>query len=134
MPPHSPRSIAADLRDALHSADPRLLEALLHPQVLWVNAGPGEPQRQGRAGVLRWHQDRYDQGVRVHAEEIFTFPAAIVLALRVADPGIAVNTDELPALYYRVFHLFHDQVIRIRDYTERTSALAAAHGSAAPSL
>ncbi|WP_406446969.1 hypothetical protein OHB14_50915 [Streptomyces sp. NBC_01613] len=133
MPPRSPRSIAADLRDALHTADPRLLEVLLHPGVLWVSAGPGEPPRQGRGGVLGWYQDRHDQGVRVQTEEIFTFPAVIVLALRIADPGIAGTTDERP-LYYRVFHLCDDQVIRIRDYTERAHALAAAHGSAAPSF
>ena len=134
MSSRSLRSIAADLRDALHTADPRLLEALLHPQVLWVSAGPGEPPRQGRTGVLRWYQERHDQGVRVHAEEIFTFPTVIVLALRITAPGIAGTADEQPALYYRVFHLCHDQVIRIRDYTERAHALAAAHGSVPPSL
>lgn len=69
---------------------------------------------------------------RVHAKEIFTFPAVIVLALRITDPAMAGTTDEEPALYYRVFHLCHDQVIRIRDYTERGHALASAHGSAAP--
>lgn len=131
MPPRSPRSIAADLRDALHTADSRLLEALLHPEVLWVSAGAGEAPRQGRADVLRWYQHRHDQGVRVYTEETFTFPAVVVLALCVSDPGTA---DEQPALYYRVFHLCHDQVIRIRDFTERAHALAVAHGAAAPSL
>ncbi|MCW7942025.1 hypothetical protein AAW14_08195 [Streptomyces hygroscopicus] len=134
MPSRTPRSIASDLRDALHTADARLLEALLHPRVLWVGAGPGEPPRHGRAEVLRWYQDRHDQGVRVRTEETFTFPTVVVLALQITDPAMAGTADGRPALYYRVFHLCHDQVIRIRDYTERTHALAAAHGSVIPGL
>jgi hypothetical protein len=122
VPPRSVHALAADLREALQAADTRQLRSLLHPQVLWAGTGPGDPARHGRADALTWYRVRYDRGVRTRAEETFAFPAAIVLALRITDPGETAR----PSLYYRVFQLRSQQITHIRDYTERAHALEAA--------
>ncbi|MFC1403252.1 MULTISPECIES: nuclear transport factor 2 family protein [Streptacidiphilus] len=123
MLPRPVPAIAAELREALHTADIRQLRALFHPQVHWASTGPGDPARYGRAAALTWYQVRYDLGVRTQTQETLSLPAAIILALHITDP---TTPDTTPTLYYRVFHLRGGQITHIRDHTDRAHALEAA--------
>ncbi|MFC1415822.1 hypothetical protein [Streptacidiphilus cavernicola] len=123
MLPRPVPDIAADLREALHTADIPRLRDLFHPRVHWASTGPGELARHGRASALTWYRVRYDQGVRTRAQETLSLPAAIILALHITDP---TTGDAQPDLYYRVFHLHGGQIAHIRDYTDRAHALEAA--------
>ena len=114
---------AALLRTALNSGDTRQLAALFHPDVRFHPAGPAEPATQGRDQALSWYDDRRVRGIRTQVEETFTYPDAVVLALRISAP---TDPAAAPALVYRLFRLAGDHVTHIRDFTERPHALTAA--------
>jgi ketosteroid isomerase-like protein len=115
--------IAARLRTALHDGDTTALEALLHPDVRFEPLDPAMPAADGAPAALAWYRDRRARGVRTRVEELFSYPGSVVLGLRLLDPG--TDADH-PALLYRVFRLRNDRVVQIRDFADRTRALATA--------
>jgi hypothetical protein len=118
-----PATIAAQLRTALHNGDATTLAALYHPDVRFAPLDPAGPTASGSAEALAWYRDRRERGFRTVVEELFAYPGSVVLGLRLSHPE--PSTDH-PTLLYRLFRLGHDQIVEIRDFTDRSRALSAA--------
>ncbi|WP_037605960.1 nuclear transport factor 2 family protein [Streptacidiphilus rugosus] len=115
-----PAAIAARLRTALHEGDSGTLAALFHPDVHFQPLDPFEPAGTGSDAALAWYRDRRELGYRTEVEELFSFPAGVVLGLRITRPAADSGSS---ALLYRLFRLKDDRVVQIRDFTDRTRAL-----------
>lgn len=118
-----PGALTARLREALDTADCRSLADVLHPYVRWNPSDSGGRGCHTRSHVLSRCARLHALGLRAQIEETFTYPAAVVLGLRIhgtvppADPRTVV---------YHVFDLSDGLVTRITGYTDRSQALDAA--------
>ncbi|MEU3985931.1 nuclear transport factor 2 family protein [Streptomyces sp. NPDC026672] len=118
-----PGSVTARLRKALDAADCRSLGDVLHPDVRWNPPDEGGTGCHTRSHVLSRCARLGALGLRADVEETFTYPAAVVLGLRIhgavppADPENAV---------YHVFDVTGGLITRITGYTDRVEALEAA--------
>ncbi|RAG82440.1 hypothetical protein DN069_27630 [Streptacidiphilus pinicola] len=119
-------AIAAQLRTALHHGDSSTLAALFHPDMHFQPLEPAGLVGSGSAAALAWSQERRDRGFRTLVEELFTYPGNIVLGLRISHPE---GNQDHPALLYRLFRLRDAQIVHIRDFTDRATALATAENS-----
>lgn len=118
-----PADLTARLREALDTATCRSLADVLHPYVCWNPPDGSGPGCHTRSHVLSLCARLHALGLRADIEETFTYPAAVVLGLRIhgtvppADPRTVV---------YHVFDVADGLVTRITGYTDRSQALDAA--------
>ncbi|OLZ64499.1 hypothetical protein AV521_34725 [Streptomyces sp. IMTB 2501] len=122
--PRGPGAVTAHLRRVLDAADWRALAEVLHPNVSWTRPDGARADCRGRSHVLSRCVRLDALGLRVRIEETFTYPAAVVLGLRVHGPA-SVAAGE--ATVYQVCEVTAGSIIRITGYTDRSEALQAAY-------
>lgn len=122
-PSPGPRVVTARLREALEAADCRLLAGLLHPNVRWSPPEGGETGCHARSHVLSRCSRLHVLGLRARAEETFTYPAAVVLGLRIHG---TVPPADPESVGYHVFDVTGGLITRITGYADRAQALEAA--------
>jgi len=109
--------IGRHLEAAYRSLDLELLASLLHPDVHWSG------QCSTRAEVLDWYRRLLADGTRATVESVEVDRDAVVLGLSVS--GQAEGARPAPAeLVFQVFTVDKDEIVEIRGYTDRQSALA----------
>ncbi|MEU9154955.1 nuclear transport factor 2 family protein [Streptomyces sp. NPDC048417] len=118
-----PSLVTARLREALETADCPLLADLLHPNVHWSPPEGGEAGCHTRSHVLSRFSRLHALGLRVSAEETFTYPMAAVLGLRILG---TVPPAAPQSVGYHVFGVTGGLITRITGYTDRAQALEAA--------
>jgi len=120
-PPLSPGSgvmadIARHLEAAYRSLDLELLGSLLHPDVRW--SGDCSTSAQ----VLDWYRHLLADGIRPTVETVEVDRDAVVMGINVA--GQAEGTRPAPAeRVFQVFTIDNDEIVEIRGYPDRQSAL-----------
>ncbi|WP_055494950.1 hypothetical protein [Streptomyces sp. TP-A0356] len=117
------RVVTARLREALETADCLLLADLLHPNVHWSPPEGGATGCHARSHVLSRCSRLYALGLRARAEETFTYPAAVVLGLRIHG---TVPPADPESVSYHVFDVTGGLITRIAGYADRARALEAA--------
>jgi hypothetical protein len=108
--------IARHLEAAYRSLDLELLGSLLHPDVRWS----GECSTS--AEVLDWYRRLLADGTRATVESVEVDRDAVLMGISVAGPAEGAR----PAPAERVFQVFtidHDEIVEIRGYPDRPSAL-----------
>ena len=124
-PPDAPSSIgsgilaevAHHLETAHRDLDLDLLGSLLHPEVHWTGLC------NNRGEVLAWYRGLMADGVTATVQSVELDRDAVVLGLAVARQ--AEGARAAPAQHlYQVFVIDNAQVVDIRGYPDRTSALA----------
>lgn len=109
--------IARHLEAAYRSLDLELLGSLLHPDVRWSG------QCSTRAEVLDWYRSLMAGGTRATVESVEVDRDAVVMGIRVA--GQADGARQAAAeLVFQVFTVANDEIVEIRGYPDRPSALA----------
>jgi ankyrin repeat protein len=109
--------IARHLEAAYGSLDLDLLGSLLHPDVRWSG------QCNTSAEVLDWYRRLLADGTQATVESVEVDRDAVVIGIRVA--GTAEGTRPAPVeLVFQVFTVDRDEIVEIRGYPDRTSALA----------
>ena len=109
--------IARHLEAAYRHFDIDLLGSLLHPQVHWTGVCGN------RAQVLEWYRGLLADGIRSTVESVEVDGDAVVLCLTVARQAEGARPAP-PEFLYQVFTVESLQVIEIRVYPDRASALA----------
>ncbi|MFG2702060.1 nuclear transport factor 2 family protein, partial [Streptomyces sp. NPDC048386] len=122
-PRPGPSAVAARLREALRRADCRLLAEVLHANVHWSPPGGGGTGCHARSHVLSRCSRLHALGLRADIEETFTYPAAVVLGLRIHGTVPPADPDSVA---YHVFHVAAGLITRITCYADRAQALDAA--------
>ncbi|NUR02778.1 MAG: hypothetical protein HOY79_41550 [Streptomyces sp.] len=118
-----PGVVTARLREALDTADCRLLADVLHPYVCWNPSDGSGTDCHTRSQVLSRCARLHALGLWAGTEETFTHPAAVVLGLRIHG---AVPPADPQTVAYRVFDVTDGLVTRITCYADRAQALDAA--------
>ncbi|MEV6940782.1 nuclear transport factor 2 family protein [Streptomyces sp. NPDC051172] len=118
-----PGAVTARLREALEANDCRLLAEVLHPNVCWNPPDGGNTGCHTRSHVLSHCARLHALGLRAAVEETFTYPAAVVLGLRIHG---AVPPADPQTVQYHVFDVNDGLVTRITGYADRAEALDAA--------
>ncbi len=109
--------IARHIEAAYRTLDLELLGSLLHPDVRWSG------QCSTSAEVLDWYRRLLADGTRATVESVEVDRDAVVLGIGVA--GQAEGTRPAPAeRVYQVFTVDNDEIVEIRGYPDRASALA----------
>jgi ankyrin repeat protein len=108
--------IAGHLEAAYRERDLDVLGSLLHPQVRWTGLC------HDRAQVLDWYQGLLAEETIATVESVEVDRDAVVLGLSVARHAEGARPAPAQRLY-QVFSIEDDQVIEIRGYSDRTSAL-----------
>jgi hypothetical protein len=109
--------IARHLQAAYRDQDLGLLGSLLHPQVQWTGLC------ENREQVLDWYRGLTAAGTVATVQSVEVDRDAVVLGLAVA--GNAEGARPAPAQHlYQVFIVDDAQVVGIRGYPDRHSALA----------
>ncbi|MEU9207732.1 hypothetical protein AB0D27_07190 [Streptomyces sp. NPDC048415] len=125
--PSSPRpgkrAVAARLRDALETADCRMLAEVLHPNVCWSPPDGGDTGCHARSHVLSRCSRLHVLGLRATVEETFTYPAAVVLGLRIHGTVPPAHPESVA---YHVFDVTGGLITCITGYADRAEALDAA--------
>jgi ankyrin repeat protein len=108
--------MARHLEAAYRDLDLELLGSLLHPEVHWSGVC------HNRTQVLDWYRSLLADGLRSTIESVEVDGDAVVLGLSVGRQ--AEGARPAPAeLLYQVFTVDHAQVVDIRAYPDRNSAL-----------
>jgi len=121
-PPLSPSvgvmaDIARHIEAAYRSLDLELLGSLLHPDVRWS----GECSTS--AEVLDWYRHLLADGTRATVESVQVDRDEVVMGISVA--GQAEGARPAPAeRVFQVFTVANDEIVEIRGYPDRPSALA----------
>ncbi|MHC3474798.1 hypothetical protein ACYF6T_39770 [Streptomyces sp. 7R007] len=118
-----PGFVSARLRAALASADCRALGDVLHPYVRWSLRDPKGGGCHTRSHVLSRCARLHALGLWADVEETFTYPAAVVLGLRIHG---AVPPADPANVVYHVFDVTDGLVTCITGYADRSAALEAA--------
>jgi ankyrin repeat protein len=108
--------IAGHLETAYRDLDLDLLGSLLHPQVRWTGLC------RDRAQVLDWYRDLIAEGTVATVLSAEVDRDAVVLGLAVAGRAEGA-TPAPPQQLYQVFTVAGAQVVEIRGYGDRHSAL-----------
>jgi ankyrin repeat protein len=109
--------IARHLETAYRTLDLELLGSLLHPDVRWS----GECSTS--AEVLDWYQRLLADGTRATVESVEVDRDAVLMGIIVA--GQAEGARPAPAEHVvQVFTVDNDEIVEIRGYPDRPSALA----------
>ena len=108
--------IARHLEAAYRDLDLELLGSLLHPQVQWTGVCGN------RAQVLDWYRSLLADGLRASVESVTVAGGTVVLGLSVARQAEGARPAP-PDHLYQVFTVEDAQVIEIRGYPDRASAL-----------
>jgi ankyrin repeat protein len=109
--------IARHLEAAYRSLDLELLASLLHPDVRWSG------QCSTSAEVLHWYRHLLADGTRATVESVEVDRDAVVMGIGVA--GQAEGARPAPAeRIFQVFTVDDNQIVEIRGYPDRPSALA----------
>ena len=115
--------IARHLEAACRDSDLDLLGSLLHPRARWTGLC------EDRAQVLDWYRGLLAEGVVATVRSVEVDRDAVVLGLAVA--GRATGARPAPAQQvYQAFTVDGGQIVEIRGYPDRRSALARAAGPA----
>jgi hypothetical protein len=102
---------------AYRDLDLELLGSLLHPQVRWTGLCNTSAQ------VLDWYRPSLADGTRPAVESVEVDRDAVVLGITLSRP--AEDARPAPAeRLYQVFTVGNGEVIEIRGYPDRASALA----------
>jgi hypothetical protein len=108
--------IARHVEAAYRTLDLELLGSLLHPDVRWSG------QCSNKADVLDWYRRLMSDGTHAIVESIEVDRDAVVMGLKVA--GQAEGARPAPAeLVFQVFTVDKDEIVEIRGYPDRLSAL-----------
>jgi hypothetical protein len=108
--------IAGHLEAGYRERDLDVLGSLLHPQVRWTGLC------HDRAQVLDWYRGLLAEGAVAIVESVEVDRDAVVLGLSVARTAEGARPAP-PQRLYQVFSIDDEQVIEIRGYPDRTSAL-----------
>jgi ankyrin repeat protein len=108
--------IARHLEAAYRDLDVDLVGSLLHPQVGWTGVCTGSAQ------VLDWYRSLLADGIRPTLQSVEVDGDAVVLGLSVARPAEGARPAP-PEHRYQIFTVEDAQVIEIRGYPDRASAL-----------
>jgi ankyrin repeat protein len=109
--------VACHLEAAYRDFDLDLLESLLHPQVRWTGLCGN------RAEVLDWYRGLVADGTRADVESVEVDRNAVLLRLSAARQAEGARPAP-PQRLYQVFTVEDGQVVEIRGYSDRASALA----------
>jgi ankyrin repeat protein len=107
--------IARHLEAAYRELDLELLSSLLHPDVRWSTC-------HNREEVLNWYRNLVADGLRSSVERVEVDSDAVVLGLRVGRRAEGARSAP-PELLYQVFTVDNAQIVKIRAYPDRASAL-----------
>jgi ankyrin repeat protein len=108
--------VALHLETAYRELDLELLGSLLHPEVHWTGVC------QNSAQVLEWYRSLLADGLQSSVESVEVDDDAVVLGLSVARQAEGARPAP-PETIYQVFTIDNGQVIDIRAYPNRASAL-----------
>lgn len=109
--------IARHLEAAYRNLDLGLLGSLLHPRVQWSGLCNTSAQ------VLDWYRQGLADGTRLAVESVEVDRDAVLLGITLSRP--AEGTRPAPAeRLYQVFTVGNGEVVEIRGYRDRASALA----------
>jgi ankyrin repeat protein len=109
--------IARHVDAAYRGLDLELLGSLLHPDVRWSG------QCSTKADVLDWYRRLLSDGTQATVESIEVDRDAVVMGIKVS--GHAEGARPAPAeLVFQVFTVDVDEIVEIRGYPDRASALA----------
>jgi Ankyrin repeats (many copies) len=108
--------IARHLEAACRDADLELLGSLLHPQVRWTGLCSTSEQ------VLSWYRELLAEGTAATVTSVETDRDAVVLGLAVAGTAEGARAAS-PQQRYQVFTIDGTQIVDIRGYPDRRSAL-----------
>jgi ankyrin repeat protein len=113
--------IARHLETAHRDGDLDLLGSLLHPQVRWTGLC------RDRGQVLDWYATLLAEGTTTTVRSVQVDRDAVVLGLTVARPAEGARPAP-PQQLYQVFTVNGAQIVDIRGYGDRGSALARVSG------
>jgi ankyrin repeat protein len=109
--------IAHHLEAAFRTLDLELLGSLLHPQVHWSGLCNTSAQ------VLDWYRQSLAEGIRPTVETVEVDRDAVLLGITLSRQ--AEGARPAPAEHlYQVFKVDHGEILEIRGYPDRASALA----------
>ncbi len=108
--------MARHLEAAYRDVDLELLGSLLHPEVHWSGVC------HNRTQVLDWYRNLVADGLRSTIESVEVDGDAVVLGLSVGRRAEGARPAP-PEVLYQVFTVDNAQVVDIRAYPDRTSAL-----------
>ncbi|MGH9089227.1 MAG: ankyrin repeat domain-containing protein [Acidimicrobiales bacterium] len=109
--------VACHLEAAYRDLDLELLGSLLHPQVRWTGLC------NSSAEVLDWYRGLLADGTHASVESVEVDRGVVVLGLSVARQAEGARPAR-PQRLYQVFKVQDAQVVEIRGYPDRASALA----------
>jgi ankyrin repeat protein len=109
--------VAQHLEAAYRNLDLELLGSLLHPQVQWSGLCSTSAQ------VLDWYRQSLADGTRLTLESVEVDRDAVVLGITLSRPAEGARPAPAERLY-QVFKVGNGEVIEIRGYPDRASALA----------
>jgi ankyrin repeat protein len=110
--------IARHLEAACRDLDLELFASLLHPQVHWAQCG-------NRDEVLGWYRRLLAAGTRPAIHSVEVDGDAVVLGVTMAWPAEGARPAP-PERIYQVFTVAGTEIVQIRGYPDRPSALARA--------
>jgi ankyrin repeat protein len=109
--------IAQHLAAAYAERDLELLGSLLHPQVRWSGECTNKDQ------VLDWYRALHAEGTAATVETVEVDRDAVLLGLAVTGPAQGARPADSQHLW-QVFTVVDAQIVDIRGYADRASALA----------
>jgi ankyrin repeat protein len=109
--------IARQLETASRDLDLDLLGSLLHPEVGWTGLC------KDRTQVLDWYRAVLAEGIEASVRSVEVDRDAVVLGLTVGRPAKGARLAP-PEPLYQVFTVRDAQIVEIRGYPDRGSALA----------
>jgi ankyrin repeat protein len=109
--------IARHLEAAYRNLDLELLGSLLHPQAQWSGLCNTSAQ------ILDWYRQGLADGTRPTVESVEVDRDAVVLGLTLSRPAVGARAAPAESLC-QVFTVGNGEVIEIRGYPDRASALA----------
>jgi ankyrin repeat protein len=109
--------IARHLDAAYRDVDLDLLGSLLHPEVRWTGACTNKAQ------VVDWYRGLMAEGTVAAVESVEVDRDAVILGLSVTLPAEGARPAP-PQKVYQVFTVAEAEIVDIRGYPDRTSALS----------